>query len=100
MRMLAVADRIASLGHIDGIVRHHLDVLALDYALLFRRDHIRDPGLPRLEIVAELLHLVALSAVLHHRLSLDLPGSRVLRAPRVKGVVFQVIFHIVGRQFH
>ena len=99
MRLFGVAYRIFSLGDVDGLVRHHLDVLSVQDAFRLLGHHIRDSGLLGVEIVAEFLHGVALPAVFHcghacnHARGIFCPpGEDCLR--------LHVIFHVVCRQLH
>ena len=99
MRFLAVADRIFSVGDVDGLVRHHLYVPSVEDAFRLLGDHVGDPGLSRVEIVAQLLHGIGLSVLLHLRLSYEctrgVPGS-----PCIYRLGLQVIFHVVRGELH
>ena len=100
MRMLEVADSVLSLGDVYGLVRHHLYVLAVQESLLLLSYHIGDAGLVGVEIVAQLLHGVCGTALLHHRLALDLARKSVQSTPGEHCAGIHVILHIVGAEFH
>ena len=95
-----VADRIDALFQVDGLVRHHLDALALQQALTFLRNHIGDTGLAGIEIIPQLVHLVRLSVFRHFRQAFHFPRSRVLAAAGENGVGMHVVDQIIGRELH
>ena len=99
MRMFAVADSVFSVCDVDGMVRHHLDVLSVQDAVLFLSDHVLDSGLLGGEIVSDLLHGVGFSSLFHHRLSLY-DACRVLGSTGEKCLCLKVILHVIGCQFH
>ena len=65
MRLFAVTDSITSMGDVDRMVRHHLDVLSVEDTVLFLSHHIGDPGLHRIKVVPDFLHLIRLVALGH-----------------------------------
>jgi len=99
MRMFAVADSVFAVGYVYGLVRHHLDVPAVQYALLLLGYHIGYSGLAGIEVVPHLLHFVCLAVVLHFRKSGDCTRT-VLGASGIHGLRLQVVFHIVCGKFH
>ena len=100
MRGVQVAHLIPSVIDIDGLVGHHLDIGTLEQALVLLGDHVRDPGLARIEIVPKFLHLVRGLSFGHFRLADPLAGKGVIGSPGEDGTGLHVIFHVVGRQFH
>ncbi|CCX51895.1 unknown [Alistipes sp. CAG:514] len=96
--MLKIADSVLSLGDVDGSVRHHLDVLSVKYAVILPGDHVGDPGLSRVEIVADLLHAESLLALRHLRLPLPLAGKAVVSTSGIDRPRGHVIFHVVCLQ--
>ena len=98
MRFLEVADGVHAVGDVDGLVRQHLDVAALEQAFVLLGDHVGDAGLAALEVVAELFHLVGLAALAHFGHALPLAGQRVQGAPGIDRGRIHVILHVVGRQ--
>ena len=51
VRMFTVADGIFSISNVYGIVRHHLDVLAVKNSILLLGNYICDARLPGIEII-------------------------------------------------
>ena len=100
MRMLQVADRIDAVPHVDGLVRHHLDLLALEEAFGLLGDHVGDAGLAGVEVVTELLHLVGGVALLHFGLAHPFSGCLVLAAAGEDGVRLHVILDVVRGKLH
>lgn len=99
VRMLKIADRVLAFGYVDGLVRHHLDVLPVKDAVILLRYHVRDPGLAGVEIVPDLFHVECLAALGHLRLPLPLLGKAVVGASGIDGTGGHVIFHVVSLQF-
>ena len=99
MRVLAVADSVFAFCDIDGLVRHHLDVLSVQDAFLLLGHHVGDACLAGIEIVPDLLHFVGLAVIFHFRKAFYRSG-RVFRAPCEYGLGLQVIFHIIGGKLH
>ena len=99
MRVLGIADCVFSFGNVDGIIRHHLDVLSVKNAVRFLRHDVGYARLAALEIVAQLLHCVGFAALAHRWLPRDV-SERVLRAPGIDRLRLEVIFHIVGGELH
>ena len=99
MRLLGIADRVFSFGDVDGIIRHHLDVLSVENAVRFLCHDVGYARLAALEIVAQLLHRVGLAALAHRRLSGDV-SERILRASGIDCLCLEVIFHVVSSEFH
>ena len=97
--MLAVTDRVFSVSDIYGIVRHHLDVLAVEDSVLFLGHDIGNAGFARFEIVAQLLHSVCFPALGHCRLTGHI-AQAVGCTPRIDCLGFQIIFHIVCGELH
>ncbi len=58
MRMFQVAHGVHAVPEVDGLVRHHFNLLALQETFRLLGDHVRDAGLLGVEIIVELLHLV------------------------------------------
>ena len=100
MGMLKVANGVHAVFHIDGAVRHHLDLLALQEAVRLVRYHIGDTRLVGVEVIPELLHLVGLLALGHLRLAFHLPGSGILAAGGENRIGFHIILDEVGLQRH
>ena len=100
VRMVGVAHRIFSLGYIDGLVRHHLDVFAVQDAVVLGSYHILDTGLARIEIIAQFLHVVFLGAFLHHRPAYPFAGKGIVHAVGIDGARIHVVFHPLGGQLH
>ena len=100
MRMFEFADRVLSFRDVDRAVRHHLDVLSVEDAVLLCCYHVRDPRLVRVEIVADLLHVEGFAALGHRRLSLPFSREGVESSPREDNSCQHVILHVVGREFH
>ena len=100
MRVVGIADRIFSVGDIDGPVFHHLDVAAVEYTLVVIGYHIVDERLAGIEVVVDILHLVLLAALFHHRSSGPLHLGGVKTAPGIDRPGFHVVLHIIRRQFH
>ena len=100
VRMLQVAHRVHAIPHIDGLVRHHLDFLALQDAFRLPGDHIGDASLLRIEIIAEFVHLVRLAAFRHFRQTFHLAGDEVFPPRGKDGVGFHIILDIIGRKLH
>ena len=99
MRLLAITDRIFSVGYVDGAVRHHLDVLSVKDTVLFLSHHIGYSGLHGVEIVPDFVHGIGLSSLFHDRFAGHCAsGVRSSSCIQVGGV--QVIFHVVGCKFH
>ena len=99
MRFLTVAHGIFPVGDVYGLVGHHLDVLPVEDAVCLLGNHVGDPRLPGVEVIAEFLHGVGLAFFFHGGLAGDCP-RRVFRAPCKYSLCLQVIFHVVRRQFH
>ena len=100
MRIIQVTDSILSFGYVDGTVRHHLYVLAMKESLILLSEHIRDPGLARIEIVTELLHIVGFAALFHHGTSFPLSGKGIQRTAGKYSSGLHVIFHIIRAELH
>ena len=96
MGMFEIADSVFSFCDVDGLVRHHLDVLSMKNPVILLRDHVRDPGLAGVEIVPDLLHVESLPSLSHLRLSLPLLRQAVVGASREDSSGGHVIFHVVG----
>ena len=86
VRMLKIADRVLAFGYVDGLVRHHLDVLPVKDAVILLRYHVRDPGLAGVEIVPDLFHVECLAALGHlrHGEAIELRDRRGARTPGVR----------------
>ena len=100
MRVFQVADGIHAVHDADRPVGRHVDVLALQDAVILLRDHVLDDGLLVVEIVPELLHLVGLPVLGHLRPALPVLRHRIERAFRIDDAGVHVVFHVVGGQFH
>ena len=98
--MLQVADRVHAVLHIDRLVRHHLNILSLQQAFRFFRDHVGDARLAGGEVVAQLFHLVVLSALGHFRLSDPFTAQRVQLAPRKDRIGLHVVLDVIRGQLH
>ena len=99
MRMLAVADRVFSVGYVDRAVRHHLDVPSMKDTVLLLGYHVGYARLLGVEVVAYLLHCVGLSALLHLRLPDPCPGG-VPGSPGEDCSGLEVVLHVVGGELH
>jgi len=95
MRVFKVADGIFTFCDVDGFVRHHLDVLAVKYSVILLCDHIRDPGLAGVEVVADLLHVECLAALCHLRLAFPLLRQTVVGASGKDRSCRHVVFHVI-----
>ena len=100
MGMVVVADRVFAVGEVDGVVVHHLDVAPVQDALVVVRDHVLDPGLLGVEVVAHLLHVVGLVALGHDRPAVPFAGEAVIDAAGEHGPGVHVVLHVVGGQLH
>ena len=100
VRLVEIADRILSACDIDGLVRHHLDLLSMQEAFLLLGNHVGNPGLAGAEIIPQFLHLVCILALLHFRKSLPLLGDGIVCSAGIDGAGLHVIFHEIGREFH
>ena len=98
--MLKVTDGVHAVTHVDGLVRHHLDLLALKYALGLLGDHIGDACLAGVEVVVKLVHLVSLGAFRHFREALPFTREGVFLAPGIHGVGIHVILYVVCGELH
>ena len=87
------------MSDVDGLVRHHLDILSVKNAVLLLSHHIIDSGLACVEVISHLLHGVGTRSLLHDRFSLDYSGT-VSRTTGIESGGRKVIFHVVGGQFH
>ena len=96
--MFQIADRVFAFGDVDGLVRHHLDVLSVEDAVILFRDHVRDPGLAGVEIVPDLLHVESLSPLSHLRLAFPLLGQTVVGSSREDCPGGHVILHVISLQ--
>ena len=99
MGFLAIADRIFPLCYVDGLVRHHLDVFAVQDAFGLLCDHVGDSCFFRVEIIAQLLHRISLAGFLHGRHACNHAGS-ILCASCEDSLGLHVVFHIVGGKLH
>ena len=99
VRLLAVAHCVFSFCDVDGLVRHHLYVLAVQDTVSFLGNHVCYPGLACVEIVPELLHGVGLSLLLHGRHAYDSTG-RILCPSCKHSLGLHVVFHIVSCKLH
>ena len=100
VRLLQVTDRVNALGEVDGLVRHHLDVLALQQAFALLGDHVGDAGLLGVEVVAEFVHFIRLAVFGHFGQAFPFSGGGVLAAAREDGVGLHVVLNVVCREFH
>ena len=100
MRVLEVADRVHAVSHVDGLVRHHLYLLALKDAFGLLCYHVGNAGLPGVEVVIELVHLVCLGAFRHFREALPFSGEGVFLAAGEHGVGVHVVLNVVCGEFH
>ena len=98
--ILVVADRILSVFDIDGLVRHHLDALSVQDALVIVGQHVGDEGLVGIEIVPDFLHHIIVLSLLHLRLAFPFTTEGVQRAAGIDDARGHVIFHIIGGQGH
>ena len=98
MGVIFVADRVFSVRQVDGMVVHQLDVLTVQDAVGIVRDHVLDPRLAGIEVVADFLHIVGLSALGHHRTAVPDAFQAVIHAAGEDGPFVHVVLHIVGRQ--
>ena len=96
--MLQIAYGIFTLGYVDGLVRHHLDVPAMEYSFVLAGDHVGDPGLAGVEVVTDLFHVEGLAALGHYRLAFPCMVQGVIRAPCEYDTCRHVVFHVIGRQ--
>ena len=99
VRFFAVADSVASVGDVYGLVRKHLDVLSVENTVLLLGQHVRDSGFLGVEVVADLFHSVGLLSFLHHRLALN-DSVLVFCTSGVKDAGIEVIFHVVRGELH
>ena len=98
--MFGVAHGILALGDVDRIVVHHLYVAAPQYALVLAGDHVADPRLAGVEVVAQLMHVVGLVPLGHLRPAYPLALEAVVSAPGIDRPGLHVVLHVVGRELH
>ena len=107
-----VADGILAIGDVDGLVWEHLYVLAVedevaavdvhhvDVAVVLVGDHILDAGLTRIEVIAQLLHIVDFATFRHHGPSLPVGCKGIVYTVCVNHAGGHVIVHPFGGQLH
>ena len=100
VRVVGIADRIFSVGDIDGPVFHHLDVAAVEYTLVIIGYHIVYECLAGVEVIVHILHFILLSALLHHRSSHPFHFCGVVTAPGIDRPGFHVVLHIIRSKLH
>ena len=100
VRMLGIADGVFAVGHVDGIVRHHLHVPTMQDTVVFRGYEVGYERLLGLEVVFELLHVVGLLALCHHGAALPFAGQAVIDAFGIDGGGVHVVFHELGGELH
>ena len=100
MRFLQVTDRIHAVFHVDGLVRHHLDLLTLQDAFGLFGDHVGDARLPGVEVVIHLVHLVAGTALGHLRKAVPFSREGVQLSAGIHRVGGHVKTDIIGRELH
>ena len=100
MRIFQIADLVAAILDIDGLIGHHLDVLPVEKTFVLLGEHIGNPGLTRIEIVPEFLHFIRGAAFGHFRLSFPFSGKGVIRTAGKNRPRLHVILHVVRGQFH
>ena len=99
MRMVKVTDRIPSLGNVYGFVGHHLYVLPVEQAFFLLGHHIRNPSLPGVEVIADLLHSVGAARFGHGRLAFEFSGQCIQSTFGIDSSGLHVVLHVVGGQF-
>ena len=67
--------------------------------VLFLSDHVGDPGLTCVEVVADLLHCVGFSALFHDRLS-GYDTCCVFGSACKECRCFEIVLHVVRSQLH
>ena len=100
MGLLQVTNGVHAVAHVDGLVRFHLDFLTLQQTVRLLGDHIGDTGFLGVEVVIQLVHLVALPVLGHFRKAFHFSGGKVFPASGVYRIGFHVVFQVIRRQFH
>ena len=100
MRLFQVANGVDTVPQVDGLVRHHLDLLTLEQTFRLLGNHIGDAGFLGGKVVTELVHLVGLSSFGHLRKTHHFSGGKIFLAPGKNGVGQHVVFQIIGRELH
>ena len=99
VRMLVIACRILTLGYVYGVVGHLLEEAAVDITVALLRYHVLDFRLLGVEIIVDILHLVALPLVEHLRLA-HYRTRRVRQSLGKDSPGIHIIGHIICLDLH
>ena len=97
---LQVANGVNAVPQVDGLVRHHLDLLTLQEAFRLLGDHVGDAGLLGGEVVAKLIHLICLASFGHFRQAHHFSRRRIRAARGIDGIGEHIVFQIIRRELH
>ena len=100
MWMLKVADSVFSMSDVDGFVREHLYVLSVKYSIILLCDHVGNPGLAGIEVVADLLHVEGLVTLGHYRLAFPFMGKGIIGATGEDCPGVHIVLHVVGLELY